>query len=95
MLQRMRIYSNNANGCCPFMVNLVNKAVKARMMEQSIEQMKGEILYLHIIFQSSFAWPYISGIFTCHNDVISYVHANYRRGSRILKWGVNFCNRAA
>lgn len=44
MLQRMGIYSNNANGCCPFVVNLVNKAVNARMMEQSKEQIKGEIL---------------------------------------------------
>lgn len=49
MLQGMGIYGNNANRCCPFMVNLVNKAVNARMMEQSKEQMKGETLNLHDI----------------------------------------------
>lgn len=49
VLQRMRIYGNNADRCCPFMVNLVDKAVNARMMEQPKEEMKDEVLFLHNI----------------------------------------------
>ena len=70
MFQGMRIYSNNANRCCPFMVDLVDKPVNTRMMEQPEEQRKDKFLFVQhamiMYFQSSPSCIHDTGYYENH-----------------------------